>query len=76
MNVDDDSRILPELLLRIWKVKKAIFWQVGNLGGNKRLWEGPIFKDGKIIDWIIGGLFKRKFPIDMGGMSGELYRRE
>ncbi|KAK9898578.1 glycosyltransferase family 43 protein [Cystobasidium minutum MCA 4210] len=62
MNVDDDSRILPDLLRLVWKVKKLIMWQVGNLG-----WEGPVFTNGKITDWKIAGLPQRKFPIDMGG---------
>lgn len=66
LNVDDDSRILPELLQRIWKVQKAVLWQVGNMGGRQDIWEGPVFERGKIVDWIIGGMPERKFPQDMG----------
>lgn len=29
-NLDDDCRIVPELLDKIWKLKKAVVWQVGN----------------------------------------------
>lgn len=63
MNIDDDSRILPELLSRVWRVKKAIFWQVGNMGHRQNLWEGPIFANARLISWKVGGLFHRKFPI-------------
>lgn len=38
MNVDDDAKIEPELLRRLWKLKRAISWPVGNLaaaGGCK-----------------------------------------
>ena len=59
------TRIMPELLQRIWKVNKAVLYQVGNLGGKQDLWEGPEFKNGKIVDWIIGGMPHRLFPIDM-----------
>lgn len=54
---------MPELLQLIWKVKKVVMWTVGNLGG----WEGPLFSNGKIVDWKIAGLPNRAFPIDMGG---------
>lgn len=30
LSVDDDGLIKPELLRRIWRVKKLIAWQVGN----------------------------------------------
>ena len=30
---------MPELLRRIWKVQRATLFQVGNLGGDKSLWE-------------------------------------
>lgn len=32
LNVDDDAFILPELLRKVWKVKKVTAWQVGNFG--------------------------------------------
>lgn len=32
LNVDDDAYILPELLRKVWKVKKVTAWQVGNFG--------------------------------------------
>jgi hypothetical protein len=31
MNIDDDSKILPELLRKLWKLKKATAFLVGNL---------------------------------------------
>lgn len=31
MNLDDDALVLPELFRRLWKIKQAIAWQVGNL---------------------------------------------
>lgn len=31
LNVDDDARISPELLDRIWRVDKLIAWPVGNM---------------------------------------------
>jgi hypothetical protein len=40
-------------------------WQVGNFGVKG--WEGPVFKNGKLVSWDIAGLPSRKFPIDMGG---------
>lgn len=33
INVDDDSRMEPSLFDKIWRVRRAIFWQVGNIDG-------------------------------------------
>lgn len=44
LNVDDDAKIEPELLRRVWKVKRAISWPVGNLpaqGGCTFLFRSP-----------------------------------
>lgn len=30
-NLDDDARILPELLIKLWRLRKAVVFQVGNL---------------------------------------------
>ncbi|KAK9899153.1 glycosyltransferase family 43 protein [Cystobasidium minutum MCA 4210] len=68
MNVDDDARIEPELLRRVWKVKRAISWPVGNLAAPGG-WEGAIFKHGVQHEWRLGGLAERIFPIDMNGFA-------
>lgn len=31
-NIDDDAKFVPELLRRVWRVKRAMTWPVGNLG--------------------------------------------
>lgn len=70
-NLDDDSYVLPELLRKIWKVQKAIGFQVGNLPCPQfnSSWEGPVFESGNMTNWFLGGLPDRVFPIDMNGFA-------
>ena len=31
LNIDDDSKMLPPIFDRVWAVRRAIAWQVGNM---------------------------------------------
>ncbi|KAK9895947.1 glycosyltransferase family 43 protein [Cystobasidium minutum MCA 4210] len=71
LNVDDDCRILPEILRKMWKVKRAIVWQVGNYPARdwNSWWEGPVFEKGKLKVWQHAWLPNRVFPIDLNGFA-------
>jgi len=70
LSVDDDGLIYSKLLNKIWKLKKAIVWQVGNIpSGDGRYLEGPIVKNGKLEHWAVEWKPERTFPIDMGGFA-------
>ena len=45
-------------------------WPVGIVGGLK--WEGPVCKNGKVIDFHAAWHPKRPFPIDMAGFAVNL----
>jgi hypothetical protein len=63
--LDDDNKILPELLTLLTKLTRIGAFPVGNLA---RGWESPILDDaGFIID--TDSDFKRKFSFDYGGYS-------
>ncbi|CAD6583232.1 MAG: Beta-1,3-glucuronyltransferase 2 (Glucuronosyltransferase S) [Cyphobasidiales sp. Tagirdzhanova-0007] len=71
LSVDDDARIDPELLRRIWQVKRAILWQVGNLrdAEYESTREGPVLENGTVVRWHVSWNPKRIFPIDMLGFA-------
>jgi len=70
LSVDDDAFIWSILLNKVWKLKKAITWQVVNIAsGDGEDREGPIVKAGKLDRWATQWKPERTFPIDMGGFA-------
>jgi hypothetical protein len=64
--LDDDNKMLPELLDILTKVVRVGAFPVGNLGYDG--WEGPIVnEDGVMIDTESG--WKRKFSLDYGAYT-------
>ena len=47
--------------------KKVSVWPVGNVGGLK--YEGPLCKNGKVIEWRTAWAPDRKFPVDMAAFA-------
>ncbi len=50
--------------------KKVSVWPVAFVG--EILYEKPICKDGKVIDWFVSWGAQRPFPIDMAGFAVNL----
>jgi hypothetical protein len=50
--------------------KKVSVWPVAFVG--RSLYERPICKDGKVIDWFYQWNNKRPFPLDMAGFAVNL----
>jgi hypothetical protein len=64
--LDDDNKMLPELLNILTKVTRVGAFPVGNLGYEG--WEGPIVdEEGVMIDTESG--WKRKFSLDYGAYT-------
>jgi hypothetical protein len=64
--LDDDNKMLPELLNILTKVTRVGAFPVGNLGYDG--WEGPIVdEEGVMIDTESG--WKRKFSLDYGAYT-------
>ena len=65
--LDDDNKILPELLSYLIKVDRLGVMPVGNLGADG--FEAPIVNDlGEVVDSESLWMFRR-FPFDFGGFS-------
>ena len=63
--LDDDNKILPELLSLLTNVRRIGVLPVGNLGSG---WESPILDDlGKVTG--SDSRWQRKFPFDFGGLA-------
>lgn len=67
VNVDDDARMLPGLLDRVWRVKRLIAWPVGNM--YPQGWLGLMCENGQQHHFRLGWAPQRVFPIDMQGFA-------
>ncbi len=50
--------------------KKVSVWPVAYVG--EILYEKPVVKEGKVVDWFVSWGGKRPFPIDMAGFAVNL----
>ena len=64
---DDDNTYDLRLFEEIRSVKKVGVWPVAFVG--ELMYERPVCKNGKVVDWFVYFLPVRKFPIDMAGFA-------
>lgn len=67
---DDDNTYDIRLFEEMRYTKKVSVWPVAFVG--EILYERPVCKDGKVIDWFVTWGATRPFPIDMAGFAVNL----